>query len=192
MADYYLGYTELEGDLYTLSGILHTFSNFASTQPDSVSENCVTIYGSTGIYYDESCSAKHFGVCSSIPNSAKSHQETTNAITTTTIPSSSIVDTNCICSCSMTYDLNPKVNLTAEQEAEIKEIKRNLTVEKSTLSSSVRRRTSAPDDRRSSQTVGLFGICFLTLTFGFLVFADCIRAIDLINCQQRHDIFTFH
>lgn len=71
--EYYLGMTETSGNLFTLEGLSVNFHNFASTQPSSASETCITIYGSSGIYYDTMCSSKHFGVCSTIPNSVGVH-----------------------------------------------------------------------------------------------------------------------
>lgn len=62
--------SETSGNLLTLEGLPVNFQNFASTQPSSASEICITIYGSSGIYYDTACNSNHFGVCSTIPNSA--------------------------------------------------------------------------------------------------------------------------
>lgn len=62
--------SETSGNLLTLEGLPVNFQNFASTQPSSASETCITIYGSSGIYYDTACNSNHFGVCSTIPNSA--------------------------------------------------------------------------------------------------------------------------
>ncbi|XP_062601632.1 uncharacterized protein LOC134263313 [Saccostrea cucullata] len=186
-ANYFLGYTEWAGYLYSLSGILIQYSNFHSSQPDRESEMCIMMSGSEGYYYDVLCSNRIYGVCSSLFNSASSADTTTEGVITTEISTalSTYHNSECICSCPVTYDLNPKVNLTAEQEAEILEIKQNLTVEKSTLSSSVRRRTSAPDDRKSSQAMGFLGVCFLTFTFGLVVLADCSRIINLMNCERK-------
>ena len=60
--------------LFTLFGQPVTYANWASTQPSSVSETCVTIYGSSGIYYDTDCGSRHYGVCSSIPNFSGFHE----------------------------------------------------------------------------------------------------------------------
>lgn len=75
--DYYLGYTESAGRLYTLSGEEVTFSHYASTEPNSDLDTCITIYGTTGIYYDVSCSEKFYGVCSSLANSGDDLDTTT-------------------------------------------------------------------------------------------------------------------
>ncbi|XP_078332151.1 uncharacterized protein LOC111115651 isoform X2 [Crassostrea virginica] len=178
-AEYYLGCKEDAGMLFTLFGQPVTYANWASTQPSSVSETCVTIYGSSGIYYDTDCGSRHYGVCSSIPNFSGFHE--TGVLDQNTSPSSHSMNQNCSCLCHATYNLNPNVSLTAEEEAEIVEMKKNLTVEKSTLSSEVRKRVCATDDRQSSQTIGVFGVCFLASTFGIFVFVDCVSVFHLFQ-----------
>ncbi|XP_056014451.1 uncharacterized protein LOC130052711 [Ostrea edulis] len=184
--DYYLGYTESAGRLYTLSGEEDTFSHYASTEPKSDLDTCITIYGTTGIYYDVSCSEKFYGVCSSLANSGDDLDTTTEESTTSSdipstsaTPDSQISSSHCLCSCPVTFELNPNVNLTAEEEAQILEMKQNLTVQKSTLSSSVRKRNCASDDRESSQAIGVLGACLLGIPFGLIILLDCSRIINL-------------
>ena len=55
----------------------------------------------------------------------------------------------------------------------VEETKKKLTVVKTNLSATVRRKTSAPDPRPTSMTMGYFGVSMLTITFGGLVLLDC-------------------
>ncbi|XP_055998020.1 uncharacterized protein LOC130047352 [Ostrea edulis] len=182
LADYYLGYTESAGRLYRLSGDEVTFNNFYRTEPNSDLDTCITIYGNNGIYFDMSCSKEYYGVCSSLVNSGDDLDTTTEESTTfstSATPDSQISSSHCLCSCPVTFELNPNVNLTAEEEAQILEIKQNLTVQKSTLSSSVRKRNCASDDRKSSQAIGALGACLLGIPFGLIILLDCSRIINL-------------
>ncbi|XP_052704763.1 uncharacterized protein LOC128180666 [Crassostrea angulata] len=182
--EYYLGMTETSGNLLTLEGLPVNFQNFASTQPSSASETCITIYGSSGIYYDTACNSNHFGVCSTIPNSAGvqgTHMQENPPKTTTESPPGN----SCPCHCSKIYHPNLNINLTAEEKEEINEMKKNLTVEKSTLSSTIRKFTCAEDDRSSSQTIGVLGACFLAVTFGLVIIVDSIRVINFLSCTRK-------
>ena len=63
------------------------------------------------------------------------------------------------------------------------EIKKNLTVDKTNLSATIRRRSSAPDGRQSSKSMGIFAILLITLVVGTVIFIDitafcrCLAAI---------------
>lgn len=92
---------------------------------------------------------------------------------------------SCSCHCSKIYHPNLNINLTAEEKEEIKEMKKNLTVEKSTLSSTVRKLICAEDDRSSSQTIGVLGACFLAVTFGLVIIADFTRVINFLSCTRK-------
>ncbi|XP_046326844.2 uncharacterized protein LOC124111242 isoform X1 [Haliotis rufescens] len=73
----------------------------------------------------------------------------------------------CICG-------NVTSNPTPEQLEEIlEETKEKLTVPTKNLSATIRKKTSAADDRPSSQTMGYFGITMITVTLGGLVLLDC-------------------
>lgn len=92
---------------------------------------------------------------------------------------------SCPCHCSKIYHPNLNINLTAEEKEKIKEMKKNLTVEKSTLSSTVRKLICAEDDRSSSQTIGVLGACFLAVTFGLVIIADFTRVINFLSCTRK-------
>ena len=53
------------------------------------------------------------------------------------------------------------------------EIKKNLTVDKTTLSSYKRKLISTPDYRESARNMGIVGIIIICIVVGLLVFVDC-------------------
>lgn len=70
----------------------------------------------------------------------------------------------------------------AEFRNKLTEKQRELTVQVSSLSSSMRRRVSAPDPRPTSQTAGLFSVILLVLLTVGVVVSDLTQ---LIGCLQR-------
>jgi len=54
----------------------------------------------------------------------------------------------------------------------VDEIKKNLTINKTKLSSNIRRLSSAPDGRQSSKSMGIFAILLITLVVGTVIFID--------------------
>ncbi|XP_078323268.1 uncharacterized protein LOC111124712 [Crassostrea virginica] len=60
----------------------------------------------------------------------------------------------------------------------IEEINRNLTVNTTTLSSTVRRKTCAEDPRPSSKYIGVLGALFIGMYFALLLFFDLISFIE--------------
>ncbi|XP_005109455.3 uncharacterized protein LOC101863138 [Aplysia californica] len=74
-------------------------------------------------------------------------------------------------------------------EAEIENYKasliKNLTVDKKQLSSTIRKRTSAPDPRMSSATAGVVAILFLTLVFGGIFVSDAITFVKFLLRRHR-------
>lgn len=79
----------------------------------------------------------------------------------------------CTCPCSKTV-VDPKYqNLTKEKiDRIVEEIKKELTVEKGNLSSSIRKKISAKDNRPSSTGIGSVGIVFFVIVFGGLILSD--------------------
>ncbi|XP_063417615.1 uncharacterized protein LOC134700180 [Mytilus trossulus] len=57
-------------------------------------------------------------------------------------------------------------------ESELQNIQKELAVNKTQLSSSIRRRSSAPDKRKSSKTMGLAGAAFICIVVGLVVLVD--------------------
>ncbi|XP_069108776.1 transcription initiation factor TFIID subunit 12-like [Argopecten irradians] len=70
----------------------------------------------------------------------------------------------------------PMVNLTTSQlQTIVTELQSQLSVNKSTLSSTIRKKTSATDNRPSSRVIGMAGAVFLALPFVLLITCDIIR-----------------
>ncbi|KAK3090882.1 hypothetical protein FSP39_015452 [Pinctada imbricata] len=108
--------------------------------------------------------------------------------TTTVIKGSSTVDLclqKCKCPCNLVG--NPaKANLSVEQKAEILENHvKELKVDKKKLSSSIRKKISAPDNRPSSTAFGGLGILMITLAVAILVFFDA-------TTLKNHFIMFYH
>ncbi|XP_052083615.1 uncharacterized protein LOC127720918 [Mytilus californianus] len=82
-------------------------------------------------------------------------------------------DTSCYCSrhssCKCCEDEKVLTNITSTT---IEVIVEDLKLDKSTLSSYLRAKTSAPDSRVSSRFLGSIGIMLITLIFGFIVALD--------------------
>lgn len=60
-----------------------------------------------------------------------------------------------------------------QAEEQAKEIKAELTMDKTTLSSTIRKVTSARDNRPSATNMGFMGISCLVITFGMIILLDC-------------------
>lgn len=74
------------------------------------------------------------------------------------------------------------VNLTAEVLDEMNKMKKELQVDKATLSSTIRRKTSALDPRPSSRYVGgTLAIVFTTMSFGGILLLDFPFYIELVQ-----------
>ena len=61
------------------------------------------------------------------------------------------------------------------------ELKKELTLNRRELSSSIRKKTSAKDDRPSAKTLGSLGVISLSLVIGFIIFLDITRLIDCVK-----------
>ncbi|XP_048247655.1 location of vulva defective 1-like [Haliotis rufescens] len=68
---------------------------------------------------------------------------------------------------------------------EMKELIKKLTLEKKTLSSYKREKTSASDDRPTAQAIGKVGIVFFVLAFAGVVLLDCGRVVDCLRKRNR-------
>lgn len=100
-------------------------------------------------------------------------QATTLSTTTTLNAVTTSVTQTVTCNCQCTTPTNYiTANMTEEIQRLVDEIKRELTVDKSTLSSTTRKYISAEDPRPSAAAVGSLGIILLTVTFGGLIFQD--------------------
>ncbi|XP_059166961.1 fibulin-5-like [Physella acuta] len=91
---------------------------------------------------------------------------------------------SCPCSCRTQTRINMSSTLKAVQK-EIDQIKKSLTVETHDLSSYIRSKTSATDDRMTSKTVGLFGAILFGITMGVVVVPDVITLIKFLLSKLR-------
>ncbi|KAK3608629.1 hypothetical protein CHS0354_042626 [Potamilus streckersoni] len=89
------------------------------------------------------------------------------------------IDTKCFCKCS---SLLRKGNMTRQELADfVRQLTEELTVNKSTLSSTRRQLTSAPDERPSSIAIGsTFAIVIMCCVFCPIVIIDILRCIKWI------------
>jgi hypothetical protein len=110
-----------------------------------------------------------------------SHTSTENVITTqeyTEVKQISNGTVKCICVCRQN-------NHTLEETMELR--KRELLEEKTKLSSTVRKLTSAPDVRESSAVMGKLGVALIITTAGLLTLVDiCSVSLFIYNVLKQH------
>lgn len=95
--------------------------------------------------------------------------QTTTGISTLA-STSDHVTSQCPCTCPMTSNIS-----TEDLQQKITQIKENLTVAKTSLSSSQRKLICAPDERQSSMTMGILGTCVIIGTLFALVGSDLFK-----------------
>lgn len=91
-----------------------------------------------------------------------------------TLDSVTEVFSQCLCICTIATQYNISTNLLQQK---ISQIKKNLTIAKTSLSSSVRKKISAPDMRQSSFTMGIVGTCVIVGTVIALTAGDVIHVV---------------
>ncbi|XP_071088127.1 fibropellin-1-like [Haliotis cracherodii] len=84
------------------------------------------------------------------------------------------------CGCPCLFNGNK-----TELAAKVALLRSILLVDKSILSSTIRKKTSAPDDRKSSTGIGLGGIACFIAAFGFFLFVDCLNFIQFISTKKQ-------
>ncbi|XP_048731191.2 uncharacterized protein LOC125648258 [Ostrea edulis] len=83
-----------------------------------------------------------------------------------------------VCDCNTDGD---RVRTRDEVETVLREIRKNLTLSKANLSSSIRKRISASDPRMSSQIIGVtLGISVLSFTVGVIIITDFISLLKFV------------
>ena len=115
---------------------------------------------------------------------------TTTTIASTTTPTVSTVRSTCRCPCNKVGD--PALNnmTVAETLKVVKQIKQELMVDKSELSSTKRKKISAPDERPSSRGLGALGIVVLISILCMLIIGDAHAfGRDFTNCLRNVRIF---
>ncbi|XP_060066251.1 integumentary mucin C.1-like [Ylistrum balloti] len=213
--EFYIGYKEYGSTVYVWdTNIEQNFKPWASGQPTSNTNECITVYNIDGTWWDEKCTTNYKAVCSDFgPRTGKSTtpqptttttttQQPTTTTTTTPQPTTTTTTTpqltttttttpqpttttttmptttqqNCIpCSCYT----NTTHNKTVEEFRE--EVRKTLLVDTSTLSSSIRKKTSASDPRPSAAAVGYLGVVLMTVVFGGILLMD---AGNIIRCGK--------
>eukprot|EP00105_Crassostrea_gigas_P042727 XP_019926875.1 PREDICTED: uncharacterized protein LOC105337962 [Crassostrea gigas] len=95
--------------------------------------------------------------------------QTTTGISTLASTSEQVTS-QCPCTCPTTSNIS-----TVDLQQKITQIKENLTVAKTSLSSSQRKLICAPDERPSSVTMGILGTCVIIGTLFALVGSDLFK-----------------
>ncbi|XP_012941107.1 carcinoembryonic antigen-related cell adhesion molecule 5-like [Aplysia californica] len=91
-----------------------------------------------------------------------------------------VIPYNSLCKCKCIAN-STSVVLSLEEVQEVAaDIQRNLSVDHAHLSSTVRKVTSAPDERASSMSTGAGAIAMLSLVFCAIIIADLVSAIYYI------------
>ncbi|XP_021354509.1 uncharacterized protein LOC110450978 [Mizuhopecten yessoensis] len=107
-------------------------------------------------------------------------ESSTTAINTTTLYNSTNQNTNCSCECknAVTWSVGG-LNLTNEEAKQlIAELRQQLAVNVSTLSSTIRKKISATDNRVSSAAMGYVGTVVLATVVVVIVGCDLTVLID--------------
>ncbi|XP_069108506.1 uncharacterized protein [Argopecten irradians] len=118
---------------------------------------------------------------SSTTTTASTHSSTsTTASTPFNNNNNTTTHTERCCSC---VTKRPITNLTTAQlQSAIDKLKSELSLNKATLSSVIRKKTCATDNRPSSAVIGMTGAVFLAIPFVLLIFCDITR---LFVCRRQ-------
>ncbi|VDI16947.1 Hypothetical predicted protein [Mytilus galloprovincialis] len=130
---------------------------------------------------------------SKIKNETSTSEVTTENIRpiTTAHNMGATTEQSCRCICKTE---NVNTTISKEEKAEIAaNISKELSVNVETLSSTIRSKTSAKDDRPSSASIGYIGVILLVTVFGGLIILDLpgfvtvvkLRFYDLKTCCQK-------
>ncbi|XP_070186811.1 mucin-22-like isoform X2 [Littorina saxatilis] len=95
----------------------------------------------------------------------------------------------CYCKQNTPRSSSPKTPAQEEEEeaavvAVVEELKVNLTVARGNTSASVRKVSSAPDERSSSFAMGAFAIVSLSLVLAVVLSFDCIRVVQWVHAKK--------
>ncbi|XP_062573392.1 uncharacterized protein LOC134235286 [Saccostrea cucullata] len=171
----YIGYdvdTTSNYRLRRLSGQIQTYEHFYAKNLNHADWHCVYLY--LGYWYPGKCDVPRYFLCSTIPNQAPSVAMTTEKAITSAIAAmttDTISSTLQSCTCPVVQH-TPTISSPEEVNAKIAEIKKELEVEKSSLSSTIRRKTSADDSRPSAKTFGSIGVIIIILFLGGIFALD--------------------
>ncbi|KAL8594828.1 hypothetical protein ACOMHN_016069 [Nucella lapillus] len=125
--------------------------------------------------------AFHF-ICQGNPNVITTESPTTEATTLMTMTTTESPAVDCMGNCGCNATTFKSLNLShAEVQKLVEAIQRDLQVDTSTLSATVRKRTSAPDSRPSAQATGYGGIVLLVIPFVLIIVPDLISLIGYLT-----------
>ncbi|XP_063442752.1 uncharacterized protein LOC134723047 [Mytilus trossulus] len=218
--EFYVGYIkDASNGLVTLDGRQQNWAPWKSGQPSGATgASCVTSFNLDGTFWEEFCTDTYYAICqwpayfAKFWNPTTTNEATTEKYSTTaTIETSTLEETtentmpvttahnferttdrSCRCNCK-TVNLKVNYTISVELKAEIAaNISKELSVNVDTLSSTIRSKTSAKDDRPSSASIGYIGVILLVIVFGGLMILDLpVFLIDLklrlhnLKCCQK-------
>ncbi|XP_070176302.1 uncharacterized protein [Littorina saxatilis] len=111
--------------------------------------------------------------------------QTRNAYTTMAFRETPPASHSRCCRCVFGASRNNTEQAIAAAEKNMKEVKKFLFVNRTETSQSLRKKTSADDERKSSKTGGLAAIVILTCIGVFFVLFDCISCVKGICTRSR-------
>ncbi|KAK3594713.1 hypothetical protein CHS0354_001536 [Potamilus streckersoni] len=128
------------------------------------------------------------------------YSETSGTTEQTTMnqPDSTTRTQTCACSCQLANLLNQQslyYNMTHEQreaylQEQIRQIQEELTVETSNLSATIRKKTSAIDNRTSAKVMGFtLGVCLICLVIGCIIVMDLPNIFDCVR-RIAHRLYS--
>lgn len=141
-----------------------TFLDTASTK---------TTIPTTTVIYQESTITTDATINMVTPTAVITTINSTNATIT-----SSTSTPMCLCSCKK--KLSKK-----EQIEQLKELKKELTIEKKKTSRYIRKKISVPDNRVSAKATGYIGIVLLICPFAAILAADLSRFINFLMAKYK-------
>ncbi|KAJ8318046.1 hypothetical protein KUTeg_003137 [Tegillarca granosa] len=111
------------------------------------------------------------------------HEATTEVTTGIT----DITTTEACCTCSTTLPplTTPEPMTIQEAEEKAQKLRKELSVDVKTLSSTIRKRVSAKDERPSSQLFGVFGVVFIVVVFGTIIIVDIPNLFKTIKVTWK-------
>ncbi|XP_033743910.1 secretory phospholipase A2 receptor-like [Pecten maximus] len=174
-----------EDIFYWLDGSVNDMNDtWAPGEPNRLSENCVFVQGNEGSWLDIDCHGNFSFICekNAYPydpslSTTSSNQDSTNAF-------------DCTCRCSR-LGKRLIVNMTLEElQFAVAQLKRELAVNKSTLSSVIRRKTSAGDQRQSAAIMGYVGTAIICVVIGLVIITDVPLIVRTVRRFLRKTCFV--
>ncbi|KAL8614168.1 hypothetical protein ACOMHN_026385 [Nucella lapillus] len=166
----------------TTSQTTHDVTTSRSTDSNSISQT------------DSETSSPQSTTQSAVKTSAESSTGTTTLAPLTSSPTAISSPTGvltraearlCPCHCSLVNRSVPALG-TAEVSEIVSQIKTQLTVETGNLSSTVRKKTSAPDERTSARVAGSLGVALLVLVGVIPLLLDLHRIITAVTTAAKN------